>query len=362
MIRDLEAISTDDVRRAESVLFPVALLLLLLIFGSVFAAVLPIVGGGTAVAVTLGALALLAPHRDLSAFTVGVAALLGLGEGIVYSLLTVSRFREELRRGRTVPDAVEETMARAGWVILVSGTTVVVCLLGLVSYQYTSLSSLGVGGSLVVTFSVLVALTLQPALLAILGTRVNSWHVLWHPEREGRFLKRWAGFVAGHPWRALLTGLVVVLVLAWPIVAIEVDVPDSRSLPAGTDSRVGDELVKTEFDPALLDPIELLVTWDDARDPFTRENLATEHAFGQELLKVAGVAGVTSIVNIPVPGGLPTFQNFWPVVITGEAAPGEPVPGGLPPRPSRPCSRPSSAGRRSNWYAARRRREPSSMK
>ena len=331
VIRDLEVISTDDVRRAESVLFPVALLLLLLIFGSVFAAVLPIVGGGSAVAVTLGVLALLAPHRDLSAFTVGVAVLLGLGEGIIYSLLTVSRFREELRRGRPVPDAVEETMARAGWVILVSGSTVVVCLLGLISFQYTSLSSLGVGGSLVVAFSVLAALTLQPALLGVLGTRVNSWHVLWRPEREGRLLARWSRFVAGHPWRALATGLAVVVVFAWPIVAIEVDVPDARSLPAGTESRVGDELVKHDFDPALLDPIELLVAWDDARDPFTRENLAIEHAFGQQLLQVPGVAGVTSIVNIPVPGGLPTLQNFWPVVITGEAAPGEPVPGGLSP-------------------------------
>jgi len=331
VIRDLEVISTDDVRRAESVLFPVALLLLLLIFGSVFAAVLPIVGGGSAVAVTLGVLALLAPHRDLSAFTVGVAVLLGLGEGIIYSLLIVSRFREELRSGRMVPDAVEETMARAGWVILVSGSTVVVCLLGLISFQYTSLSSLGVGGSLVVAFSVLAALTLQPALLGVLGTRVNSWHVLWRPEREGRLLARWSRFVAGHPWRALATGLAVVVVFAWPIVAIEVDVPDARSLPAGTESRVGDELVKHDFDPALLDPIELLVAWDDARDPFTRENLAIEHAFGQQLLQVPGVAGVTSIVNIPVPGGLPTLQNFWPVVITGEAAPGEPVPGGLSP-------------------------------
>jgi RND superfamily putative drug exporter len=329
VIRDLETVSADDIRSAESVLFPVALLLLLLVFGTVVAAGLPIIGGGAAVAVTLGALALLAPHRDLSAFSVSIAALLGLGEGIVYSLLTVSRFREELRHGRVVPDAVEETMARAGWAILVSGSTVVVCLLGLVSFAYTSLNSIGVGGALVVTFSVLAALTLQPALLSILGARVNSWRILWRPDREGHRLERWSRLVGRHPRWALIGGLLVVLVVAWPLVAIKVDVPDARSLPAGTESRIGDEMVKTQFDPAVLDPVELLVTWSDRRDPFTPKDLATEYEFGMSLYKVPGVAGVTSIVNIPVPGGLPTFQKFWPVVLTGEP-PEHPVKGGLP--------------------------------
>ena len=197
------------------------------------------------------------------------------------------------------------------------------------SYSYTSLNSLGVGGSLVVAFSVLAALTLQPALLGIIGTRVNSWHVLWRPEREGHSLERWSRLIGRRPLAALVAGVAVVVVLAWPIVAIESDVPDARSLPPGTESRIGDEMIRTGFDPALLDPIELLVTWEDERDPFTAENLATEYAFGQELNRVEGVAGVTSIVNIPVPGGLPTFQNFWPFVIDGEP-PADPVPGGLP--------------------------------
>ena len=103
VIRDLEAVSAADVRRAESVLFPIALVLLLLVFGSVFAATLPIAGGGASVALTLGVLTALTQLRDLTEFSVSIAALLGLGEGIIYSLLIVSRFREELRRGRSVP-------------------------------------------------------------------------------------------------------------------------------------------------------------------------------------------------------------------------------------------------------------------
>jgi putative drug exporter of the RND superfamily len=173
-------------------------------------------------------------------------------------------------------------------------------------------------------------MTLQPALLGILGTRVNEWRLLWRPDREGHRLERWSRFVSRHARLGVGVGLAVVLVLAWPIVAITIDVPDARSLPAGTESRVGDEIVKNDFDPAVLDPIELLVTWDDGRDPFSRDSLATEFAFGARLTQVAGVAGVTSIVNIPVPGGLPTFQNFWPYVLTGKL-PEDPVPGGLPP-------------------------------
>lgn len=313
--RDVEGVSASDLRTAESYTVPIAVLVLLLIFGTLVAAGLPVIGGGAAVAVTLGSFYVLAHFLDLSIFAMNSATLLGLAVGIDYSLFVVGRFREELAAGRSPADAVEETVRHAGRAIFFSGLAVLVGLLGLMSIPYMSMRSIGLGGSLVVFFSVLSALTLLPALLGVLGTRVNALRVLWRPEREGRFWRRWSMWVMRHPWPVLVATVALVLVLAWPALRLEVDVPGATSLPTSTESRQGYDILVSDFDPSALSPIEVVLTWEGDPDPLSPANLERLTAFGAELAKREGVAGVTSIVNL---AGFETPEElsaYWQAVL-----------------------------------------------
>ncbi len=274
VFRDIEEVSASDLRTAESYTVPIAILVLLLIFGTLVAAALPVIGGGAAVTVTLGSFWVLAHFWDLSIFAMNAATLLGLAVGIDYSLFMVGRFREELAAGRPVADAVEETVRHAGRSIFFSGLAVLVGLLGLIVIPYMSMRSIGLGGSLVVFFSVLSALTLLPALLGVLGPRVNALRIFWRPDREGRFWRRWSTSVMRRPWPVLIGTIALVLLLAWPMLRLSVEIPGATTLPTSTESRQGYDILAREFDPSTLSPIEVVLTWEGDPDPLSPANLA----------------------------------------------------------------------------------------
>ena len=316
--RDIEEVSASDLRTAESYTLPVAVLVLLLIFGTLVAAGLPVIGGGAAVTVTLGTFWVVGQFLDLSIFAMNAATLLGLAVGIDYALFMVGRFREELAAGRPVADAVEETVRHAGRSIFFSGLAVLVGLLGLMVIPYMSMRSIGFGGSLVVLFSVLSALTLLPALLGVLGGRVNAWRVFWRPTREGRFWRRWSGAVMRHPWPVLIGTVALVLVLAWPALRLTVDVPGATSLPTSTESRQGYDILTRDFDPSALSPVEVVLTWAGDPDPLSPANLARLHAFGNELAGMDGVAGVTSIATLPGVDSPQALAAYWAAIESGK--------------------------------------------
>ena len=186
---DIQSVSEADLRRAEEIAFPFAIIALLLVFRSVIAAGLPAAIGGCSVVVSLALLYLLAQVFPVSIFALNITTLFGLGLGVDYSLFMVSRFREELKRGHTVPDAVGITMSTAGRAVFFSGLTVSIGLLGLVFFPLNMLRSVGIGGMLTVVLSILAAVTLLPALLSIIGTRINAlpvvlpWRRQTAPER-----------------------------------------------------------------------------------------------------------------------------------------------------------------------------------
>ena len=252
---DLENLSSEDLRRAESYALPFALIVLLLVFGSVVAAALPVIGGGMAVTITLGVVYFLAQRFDMSIFVMNTASMLGLAVGIDYSLFIVGRFREELAGGATVASAVETTVARAGRSIFFSGIAVVIGLFGLVTFQYMSLRSIGWGGAIVVFFSVASALTLLPALLGILGPRVDSLRILGRGAREGHFWQRWSDGVMRHPWLVMAATVAVILIFAAPFLHIVVNVPTATSLPTSVESRKGYDILQSRFDRGALSPI-----------------------------------------------------------------------------------------------------------
>jgi RND superfamily putative drug exporter len=311
---ELEQRSAEDLRRAEAYTFPVAILVLVVIFGTLVAASLPVIGGGMAVTVTLGCFWLLAHVVDISIFALNAATLLGLAVGIDYALFMVGRFREELAAGHSVAEAVETTVEYAGRSIFFSGLTVIVALLGLMSIPYMSMRSMGLGGALVVLFSVLAALTLLPALLGMLGPTVNSLRIIGRTGRDRRFWQRWSDWVMRHPIPVLVGTIALVLVFAWPVLSIETEIPGATSLPPDSEARQGYDILQQRFDVAALSPIEVLVTWGGDDDPFSATNLERLFEYGRELESLPGVDRVTSVATLPGVASAAGAAAFWRAV------------------------------------------------
>ena len=175
--------SEKDLLRAETVSFPILLLVLILVFASAVAAGMPLLVAGLAIPSSLALIYVVAQQVEMSIFVLNIATMLGLALAIDYSLFIVSRFREELARGRTVPDAVERTVATSGKAVAFSGIAVAVGLSGLLVFEAPAIRSIGISGSIVVLCSVLYGLTFLPAVLGMLGHRVNSLSL----RRFGRF-------------------------------------------------------------------------------------------------------------------------------------------------------------------------------
>src|SRR4051794_38180753 len=183
---DINSRVSSDIGRAESISMPILLVLLVIIFGSLAAASLPLAIGGTAILGSFAALRAFTSFTDVSVFAVNVVTILGLGLAIDYGLFVVSRFREEIRRQPTVEDALARTMATAGRTVAVSAVTVAISLAGLLIFPQVFLRSMGFGGMSAVLIAMLAALTLLPALLGMLGPRVDALSVRPLLRRLGR--------------------------------------------------------------------------------------------------------------------------------------------------------------------------------
>jgi putative drug exporter of the RND superfamily len=298
--RDIEQISQRDLRRAEMISFPFALIALLLVFGSVVAAGVPVAVGGASVAVTLALLFGLAHLTDMSIFVLNMATMLGLGLGIDYSLFMTSRFREELRN-QPVPDAVAATVATAGRAVFFSGLTVLIGLLGLMTFDIMMLRSLGIGGAVVVGISVLAAVTLLPAILGIVGPRIELFSVPW-PRRlrfgsaGSGFWARLAAWVMAHPVGVFVPVLGVLLLLGSPFLHVRFSSPDASILPADAPSRRGYDLLRTEYGQGQMDPI--LVATRTPGDVLTQDGLDRLYDFTRAIDADPRVARVDSIVNV----------------------------------------------------------------
>ena len=256
---DLNDASTRDLRRAEIIVFPLVLVALVVVFGSVVAAGLPLAMGGLAVAVTLALIYGVAQLIDVSIFVLNITTLLGVGIAIDYSLLVVSRFREELL-SRPRDEAVAVTVATAGRTLFFSGLTSAAGFSGLFLFEYMMLRSLGVGGILVVLLSMALSLTLLPALLAILGHRVNALAVLpARPDRAGVW-GRVARGVMRHPVLVSAPIVVGLLVLGLPFLDVKLGAPWASILPQESEARRGWDSLSERFGPGAASPILAVVT------------------------------------------------------------------------------------------------------
>ncbi|HEV8282486.1 MAG TPA: MMPL family transporter [Candidatus Limnocylindrales bacterium] len=268
--------SERELIQAETVSFPFAALILILVFASLVAAGLPLLVAGLAIPTTLGGVYLAAQATELSIYVQNVATMLGLALAIDYSLFMVSRFREELRRGRDVASAVEITVATSGKAVTFSGLAVAVGLSGLLLFQPSALRSFGIGGALVVAASVFYALTFLPAVLGMLGPRVNALSVaglrdgvrrlLGRPvgaaatvARESRW-ERMAHRVMARPFAVLVPTLAFLLVLGTPFLHLSQGIPDASVLPPGIESREASVALSRDFRAGETSPIIVLAT------------------------------------------------------------------------------------------------------
>ena len=237
---DLRRASGEDARSAEIRVLPFTLLLLLLAFGGVVAASLPIGVGILSIAIALGIAAGVAEHVTLSILIQSLSSMIGLGLGIDYALLTVSRFREALAEGREAQDAAEEAARHAGWTILLSAFPVSISFAALLTIPLSELRSVGFAGLTVTVVAMLLSVTLLPAILSLLGSRIDVLRL--RPRRPARAAggsevwRRWGRRVISRPVLALAAASAPLLLLAVQARRLDTVMPEGDWLPPGSES------------------------------------------------------------------------------------------------------------------------------
>jgi putative drug exporter of the RND superfamily len=294
--QDLEEASNEDVKDAEKYAFPFAVIILVFAFGTLVAAGVPVLIGGAGVVTALAALYFIAGIYDMSVFTLTLSTMLGLGLGIDYALFFVSRFREELEDYPTV-EAVPRTVATAGRSIFFSGTAVLIGLSGLLFFPFMFMRSIGVAGVVVVFVSVLAAFTLLPALLGVLGPRVNRLAIRRRRNGAGSaFWSRSAEVVMRHPLAVILLAAMLLGTLLYPVGHMKAGIPEATVLPQEYESRAGDDILKRNFKYAALNPMEIVATFQD--DPLSVRGLSDTRELGERIGGADGVSRVESDYTI----------------------------------------------------------------
>jgi putative drug exporter of the RND superfamily len=301
---DVQTVSESDLRRSEIVSLPLAALALLLVFGSVAAAALPLVVGGAAVVVALAAIFLVGSATPMSIFVLNLATLLGLGLGVDYSLLMTSRFREEMAArvgdppAERVAGAVEATVETAGRAVFFSGLTVLLGLTGLVLFEFMILRSVGIAGAIVVLLAAASALTLLPALLAIVGARIDALairRVVPRDDPNGPWA-RLARRVMEHPVAVLIPTLGLVLLLGSPFLHVRFNSPDSTILPASVPSRAAFDRLARAFGEGEFAPMVLAIR---TNGPATsRDNVAALYDYSRRLAADPRIRRIDSLVDV----------------------------------------------------------------
>jgi putative drug exporter of the RND superfamily len=308
----LNEISRHDLEQAERVSFPITLLVLLLAFTSLVAAGLPIMLALVSLGVTLGALYFLAGVTDMNVYVTNTASIVGIGVGIDYALFVVTRFREELRRGRTVAEAVPVTLATSGRAVVLSGATVIVALAGMFLVDIQAFRSMAIGSMSVVAVAVLAAVTLLPAVLSLVGHWVDRLRLpVLRPravQGEG-FWHRWAVRIMRRPWAFMAAALVVLVLLAVPFAGIRLGQPGAAILPADESPRLATERLAAEFGAGVTGPMEILV--DTPGGAGTRANLERVDRLTRALQADGAVVGVQSLTSVLPRGDLDAYARLY---------------------------------------------------
>src|SRR5258708_14993564 len=289
----------NDLNRAELVALPVTLLLLVLIFASIVAALLPISVGLLAIAGGVGGTLFLARFTNVSQYAMNIVTLIGLAVAIGYSLFIVNRFRDELAAGASREDAIATSMSTAGRAITFSGITVAIGLSAMLFYQGTFLASMGAGGAIVVAMAVVYGLTFLPALLSVLGGRVDRLRLPFLGARGPAGTGAWhsmALWVMRRPLWVLIPALVVLVLAGTPFLQLRLAQGGVDQLPPSNLPRQGYDTLIRDFPGQDQTTIEAVVYYPDS-SPLISDHIGDIYDLSHRLAALPNVIRVDSIVN-----------------------------------------------------------------
>ncbi len=276
----------------------VAIIILLIVFGTLLPALIPIFLAILAVALGISILTIAAGFTDFNTITPILASMIGLGVGIDYSLFILTRFRQALHDGATPKEAAAVAASTAGRAVIFAGATVAISVVGLVTIGLDFLTKMGIGASLSVLTSVAVAVTLLPAVLALLGHKVDRLKIPFIKTPDDSLaaakktaVARWGRFVTSHAWVFLIVPLAVMLLFAAPVVRVQLGAADAGTAPKSTTQRVAYDWLAEGFGPGFNGP--LIVAVDTKGDTAAAETLQ------KAIAETPNVAAVTPVIPSP---------------------------------------------------------------
>ncbi|KAF0099905.1 MAG: MMPL domain-containing protein [bacterium] len=298
---DIRAQLEIDILRAEVVSFLVLAVLLVWVFGSVVAAMLPLIVGGVTIILSVALLKWFTQFIDISVYAANVVSMLGLALAIDYALFIVSRFREELARDPDVRASLMTTLRTAGRTVAYSGMTVAASLFCLLMLPQRFFQNMGLAGGISVAGAMLTSILLLPALLALLGHRVNRLALPVLARRvarqsDGGRWYRFSYFVMRRAWLVLIATLGLLLVLGWPVLHMAIGPADSKSLPLSAESRQVQDSLEQRFQHADMSP--LVVTVHAGGPVQEAAGLAGLHELTRRIRELPGVLAVKGLVSI----------------------------------------------------------------
>ncbi|WP_129838226.1 MMPL family transporter [Streptomyces sp. RFCAC02] len=300
VLDEVQSTIEEDLLTAELIALPITLLILVLVFGGVVAALLPLGVGIVAILGTNAAVRVITEFTDVSVFAQNLTTALGLGLAIDYALLIVRRYREELAAGAEPADAVATTVRTAGRAVLFSALTVAVSLSAMLVFPLYFLRSFAYAGISVVILAAAAALTLLPALLMLLGHRVDALRIRRRrnrpaagPAEEGRGWLRIARASVGRAPLFAIGTTVVLVVIGLPFLNVQFGTTDDRQLPQGAEARVAQDVIRSDFDSSATATVEIVAREADS----ARETVAD--ALDRYAVALSGLPGV-SYVDTPV--------------------------------------------------------------
>jgi RND superfamily putative drug exporter len=302
----IEQVSQSNGGGTEFIGLFAAIIVLLITFGSVVAMGLPVITALVALAIGIGLITVGTHAIDIADFAPQLAAMIGLGVGIDYALFIVTRFRSGIAAGLEVREAVVQSVDTSGRAVLFAGVTVMVALLGMLLMGVSFLYGVAISASLAVFFTMLASLTLLPALLAIVGGRIDSLRIPFikrhDPERDSGFWFRWSGYVQRHPWTAALASGALLLALCIPTLGLRLGSSDAGSDPAGTTTRSAYDLLAEGFGPGFNGPFQLVAELPAKGGDAALANIRTAVASRPGVASVAppqtNPAGNTGVIQL----------------------------------------------------------------
>jgi putative drug exporter of the RND superfamily len=292
-MHDLNGTLEHDLVRAELVSMPLALLVLLLVFRTLVAAALPVGVGGLAVVGGIAVVTAISRVTDIAQYTINVCSLIGLGVAIDYSLFMVSRYREELAAGKSLEAAIVRTMGTAGRVVGFSGVAVATGLSGLLFFEGSYLQAMGIGGVIVVALAVVFALTFLPALLAVLGNRIDAGRLPAPRARANGVWHRTATWVMKRPLLVLLPTLAVLVVMGVPFLHLRLAAADVRVLSSEIPARRAYDLLAEHFPDQAANRVTIAIKFPSAPS-LTPERVAAMQALEARIAAIPHVRKVES--------------------------------------------------------------------